>query len=254
MLKQYFDLILYKTYADLRAETERTYLGFLWWVFEPILFMGVFYLVFGVLFNNGIERFTQFLLIGLVTWQWFKSSLAHGEQTILANRPLIQQIYLPKIVFPIILVLTDSVKFVFIFVLLLVFLWSTGSLPGTAYLALPLVLFVELLFILACTLLLAAIVPFIPDLRFVTENFLTAVFFMSGLFFKAAETVPPHLQFYFYLNPMANLIEDYRHILMYNQLPNWTALLVIALVSLAGIVFSAWLIRRFEFLYPKITA
>lgn len=254
MFKQYLDLILYKTYADLRAETERTYLGFLWWIFEPIMFMGVFYMVFGVLYKNNIENFAQFLLIGLVVWQWFKSSLAHGEQSILQNRPLMQQVYLPKLVFPIILMLTDSVKFLFVFALLLLFLWSSGYLPNQYYVALPLVLLVQWLFIFACTLFLSAIVPFVPDIRFVVENFLTAVFFMSGLFFKASEFVPQELQFYFYLNPMANLIEDYRHILMYGQWPDWSALWMIALVSALGIAFSIWLLRRFEYIYPRITA
>ncbi len=254
MIKQYLDLILYKTYADLRAETERTYLGFLWWVFEPILFMGVFYVVFGILFDNGIQNFPQFLLIGLVTWQWMKSCFSHGEQTILNNHPLMQQIYLPKILFPIILVLTDSVKFVFIFTLLLIFLWTTAYPPTTTYLALPVLLFVQLLFIFAGTLFLAAIVPFLPDLRFVIENFLTAVFFMSGLFFKAADLVPEHLQFYFYLNPMATFIEDYRKVLMYQQWPDWNALLMISVFSVLGIIFSTWLLRRFEYVYPKITA
>jgi len=254
MFKQYFDLILYKTYADLRAETERTYLGFLWWVFEPILFMGVFYVVFGILYPNNIENFTQFLLIGLVTWQWFKSSLAHGELSVLHNHAVMQQVYLPKFLFPIIVILTDSVKFVFVFLLLMIFLWGTGYLPNQYYAALPLVLVVQWLFIFACTLFLSAIVPFIPDIRFVVENFLTAIFFMSGLFFKASEFIPKDLQFYFYLNPMANLIEDYRNILMYQQWPDWGALWIITLVSMLGIAFSLWLLRRFEYIYPRITA
>lgn len=41
-LFRYSELIIYKTYADLKAETERTYLGFLWWIFEPLLYMSVF--------------------------------------------------------------------------------------------------------------------------------------------------------------------------------------------------------------------
>jgi lipopolysaccharide transport system permease protein len=54
-----------------------------------------------------------------------------------------------------------------------------------AYLALPAVLMVQLLLTTALTLFLAAIVPFLPDLRFVIENILLAVFFMSGIFIKS---------------------------------------------------------------------
>ncbi|MEZ5582911.1 MAG: hypothetical protein R3F37_09200 [Candidatus Competibacteraceae bacterium] len=38
---RYIELIIYKTYADLRTETEKTYIGFFWWVIDPIMYMCV---------------------------------------------------------------------------------------------------------------------------------------------------------------------------------------------------------------------
>jgi lipopolysaccharide transport system permease protein len=254
MLLNYIDLILYKTYADLRAETERTYLGFLWWIFEPIMFMLVFYVIFGVLLQRGSEDFVAFLLVGLITWQWLAATINHGGQTILGNRLLMLQVYLPKLIFPIILILTDSVKFIFVFSLLLLYLWFTGFPPNLTYLALPLLLLTQFLLISACTILFAVIVPFLPDLRFVVQNILQAVFFMSGIFFHAAEVVPVDYQGYFYLNPMACLIEDYRAVLMYAQWPDWSTLAIIATVSVVTLALAAWLAHYFDYLYPKITS
>ena len=250
-LARYIELILYKTYADLRAETERTYLGFLWWIFEPVLYMTVFYVFFGLLLGHKTDDFVPFLLIGLTAWQWFKSCLSHGSETILGARHVMQQIHLPKVIFPIILILTDSVKFLFIFTLLLIFLWSYGYTVSSAYLALPVLLIVQLLFTTAITLFLAAIVPFVPDLRFVVENLLTAVFFMSGIILKA-EAVPETYRGYYYLNPIVNIIEDYRNILMYGTWPNWSTLLIITVISLIAIGLGNRLIAHFEYLYPKI--
>jgi lipopolysaccharide transport system permease protein len=250
-LSRYSELILYKTYADLRAETERTYLGFLWWIFEPILYMGVFFVLFGLLLSRGTEDFVPFLLVGLTIWQWFKSCLTHGSETILGAHQLMQQVYLPKVIFPIILILTDTVKFAFIFVLLLIFLWFYGYGIGWPYLALPIVLIVQLLFIAALTFLLAAIVPFLPDLRFVVENLLMAVFFMSGIF-MSAEIVPEAYRGYYYLNPMVNLIENYRNILMYHAWPDWSTLFIIGSLSIIGIGLAIRFIAHFDYLYPKI--
>ena len=42
MMNHYLELILYKAYADLRVEAARGYLGMLWWVLEPVLYMGAF--------------------------------------------------------------------------------------------------------------------------------------------------------------------------------------------------------------------
>ncbi len=250
-LFRYIELILYKTYADLKAETQRTYLGFLWWIFEPIMYMGVFYVFFGLLLGRNTDNFVPFLLIGLTAWQWFKSCLSHGAETILGAHHLMQQVYLPKVIFPIILILTDTVKFIFIFILLLIFLWLYGYQIGLSYFALPLVLIVQLLFTATLSFLLAAIVPFIPDLRFVVENLLIAVFFMSGIIIKA-DAVPEIYRNYYYLNPIVNIIESYRNILMHNIWPNWSALLIIGMISLVGIWLATRLIAHFEYIYPKI--
>ena len=252
MLAGYIELIAYKTYADLKAENERTYLGFLWWIFEPILFMGVFYLVYGVLLAQGQVDFVAFLLIGLTTWQWLKSCISHGSSTIYGGHALMQHIHLPKVIFPIVLILTDTFKFVFIFVLLLFYLWGSGHPPQLSYLALPLVLLVELLLITAITFWIAAIVPFLPDVRFVVETILQAVFFLSGIFFSA-DTIPVQYHGYFYLNPMATLIEDYRNVLLHGQWPDCSGLALIGSLSVVGIWLGARLIQHFEYLYPKVT-
>jgi len=251
MLSQYLGLILYKTYADLRAETERTYLGFLWWVFEPIMFMGVFYLFFGVLMARGTDDFVSFLLVGLTAWQWFKSGLAHGGEAILQGHGLIQHVKLPKIIFPIILMLTDGVKFMFILALLLLFLWLKGYGVGTAYLALPIVVFVQFMLIVGISLVLAAVIPFFPDLRIVIDNVLQAVFFMSGIFMDAS-IVPERFHTLYYLNPMVNLIDSYRQILMHNTLPDWSALAWISLFSIICMIIGQRLISKYEYIYPKI--
>lgn len=248
---RYSELILYKTYADLRAETERTYLGFLWWVFEPIMYMSVFYVFFGILLAQKTTNFVPFLLVGLTAWQWLKSCLSHGSETILGGYGLMQQVYLPKVIFPIILILTDTVKFIFIFVLLIIFLWLYGFSINITYLALPILLIVQLLFTTALTLILAAIVPFLPDLRFVVENVLLAVFFMSGIIVDA-NAIPEAYRVYYYMNPIVSIVESYRHILMDQVWPNWFALFIIGIISLIGIWFGNWLIRRFEYIYPKV--
>jgi len=252
MFKQYLEVILYKTYADLRAENQRTYMGFLWWIFEPIMYMTVFYVVFALALQNNKEDFVPFLLIGLSIWQWMKSCLTHGSESILNNSQLMQHVYLPKVIFPTISIFTNSVKFIFIFILLILYLWSEGYHPTLSYLALPLVLLVELLFIIAVTYLMAAIVPFIPDVRFVLENFLQAVFFMSGIFFTVS-AIPEKYQVWFYLNPMASLIESFRTILMHEQWPNFYHLAIISLLSVVVMVFALFLLRRFEYVYPKIS-
>lgn len=248
---RYRELILFKAYTGLRAEASRTYLSALWWVFEPILAMSVYYVVFGLLFQRGTEDYVPFLLIGLVSWQWFANSIKHGMTAIQGNGRLMTQVDLPKEVFPSIDLAMDAVKFAFVFVLLLGFLWIYGFDVGPAYLALPVVLAIEMVLVVTFTYLVSAIIPFLPDLKYLIDALLHLIFFLSGIFFSGTE-VPDQYQAYFYLNPMANMIEAYREILMFGNWPDWMALLKVGVFAIMTLYVAQSLIRKFDHIYPRI--
>jgi lipopolysaccharide transport system permease protein len=247
----YRDLVLYKAMAGLRSEAARNYLSFLWWVLEPLLSMLVFYIVFGLLIQRGTEDFVPFLLIGLVSWHWFANTIKHSMTSIYGNGRLMNHVDLPKVIFPSVVIVMDLVKFSFVLLMLLLFLWLYGFDIGLPYLALPLVLGTQFLLIIGLSYLAAAIIPFIPDLRFLVDTLLHLAFFLSGIFYAGA-SIPEQYRFYFYLNPMANLIEAYRDIFMDNAWPDWTPLLVITLFSITVVYAGQRLIRRFEYLYPRM--
>ncbi len=247
----YFDLIVYKTFADLRAETAKTYIGILWWVFDPIITMLIFYVVFGLLMKRGTEDFVPFLLIGLVIWQWFRQTIMHGANSIIVGRHLMKQVYIPKIIFPIIEILKDLVKFSIVLGILLVFLWIYGFSINFSYLALPFLLLTQFILIVSFTFLLAALVPFLPDIKVLAEHILQMLFFLSGIFFPGS-SIPEHYQIYFYLNPMANMIELYRDVLMYGKWPNWSVLITIFLLATLLLAIAYWLLARNDHRYPKL--
>src|SRR5215469_13118524 len=245
------ELILFSTYAELRAERARSYLGLLWWVAEPAMNMAVYYLVFAVIFKMGGPDYIPFLLIGLTLWQWFKSCISHGGYSIWQQLPLIRQVKLPLQVFPSVQILADTVKFLCILAILLVVLWSTGYPPNAAYFALVPVLLVELVFVAACTYIVAAVVPLVPDLRFIIEQVLQVMMFLSGVLF-ALDGLPEGLRRWFEINPIVELVAAGRGILMHGQWPNWASLGRVALISLALYAFGAWLIQRLTPRYVKL--
>lgn len=250
-LFHYLDLIFYKTYADLRAESERTYVGFLWWLLDPALLMVTFYIVFGILLNQRDSDFLPNLMVGLIVFQWFQNAVSHGTMTIINGRTLMRQVYLPKVIFPIINILADSAKFLFVFCILVALVNLMNHPISWAYLAIPVLWIVELLLIAAVAFFVAAVTPFLPDLRLLFDQLLQLMFFLSGVFFSA-ETIPEQYRSYFYWNPMASLIESYRKILLRGEFPDGSSLIFVTLFALIGISFSVWLINRFDRVYPKV--
>lgn len=252
-IHRYKDLIFYKAWANLRSEARGYYVGYAWWIFEPAIEMLVFYLVFNVLFHRGESDFIQFLLIGLVVWKWFGTTVQHCGNSMMGAKVLIQQTALPKIIFPSVYLLTDTFKAAIVAVLVLILLFSTGYPPNPAYLALPILLITQFLLITAVGYTLAAIVPFFPDLGILVNLLLRMLWFLSGIFFNP-RSISEAKRDLFFMNPMARLIDNYRGIFLHQEFPKLKPLLVIACLSIIVIHLASNFISRRDTLYPRIVA
>lgn len=248
---QYREMIIHSVYADLRSEIARRLLGFLWWILEPLMFMAVFYLVFGLGLRQGGEGYVAFLLTGMVVWKWFDSSVRQCSAVIAMNGGLIQQVYMPKYALALIQILGSTFKFSIVFVILLGLIWGLGNHPSVAWLYVPLLLLVQFFLITAIGFFLAAIVPFAQDLKQVVDNLLMLMMFMSGIFFSV-DALPEEFERYFYLNPMAGLIESYRVVLLDGHAPNLSMLLESLLVALPFFLVGMFILRRYDRRYPKM--
>lgn len=245
------EFIWYRALAEIRADVSRGFLGFAWWIIEPVLYMGAFYLIFGVVFQQRGENYVPFLLSGLVAWKWFASSVQNGATSVSRNMPLIYQVYLPKVVFPVIALTISGLKFSFVFAILLVFLLVSGVPVTTAWFTdLPLLLLLQFVLMLGLATTLAAVEPFVPDLKFLIDNGLLLLFFLSGIFFRV-DAIPDSLRIYFELNPMAVIIHGYREVLISGQHLQWHAMLPVVLTSLCFLVLGGFLLRRWDRAYAK---
>ncbi len=248
---RYFELVLYKGLADLNSEASRAYIGFVWWVLEPLLYMGAFYVAFGLGLRSGGAGMLFFLLCGLVPWKWFASTVSNGSHTIQNNVGLIQQIYLPKYILPWISLVTSGVKFMITLGLLLLLALFVGHGPSVEWVGLPAVIVTEMLLAVSVASLTAAIVPLLPDLGLIVDNGLIVMMFMSGIFFNT-HNLPPKMRAIVELNPMVAVINGFHDILMDGHWPNWIALAWVAAFSLVMYAIAYAILRHFDRIYPKV--
>lgn len=245
-------LIWFGALAELRSESNRTYAGFLWWLLEPLLLLVVYYVVFKLIFHNPMENFALFLFSGIVVWRWFNSAVMRSAASLINSRGLIQVVKIPKEFFPLKIVIVDCVKFLFTLLAVILVASAAGVLPGSAYLCLPLLIILQLFLISGSCLVVAALVPFMPDLQMVLTTGLLLLMFLSGIFYSIdAITGPIHTLIR--LNPMALLIEQYRQVLLSNQMTSLASLGYIALTALLLNLLGISLLRRWDKHYPKLS-
>lgn len=247
------EILFYQAYCQLRVESERLYVGYLWWALETVLEMAVLYVVFRSILGSPIEHYLSFLLCGLVSWRWLAQSVTRAAPSILQNQPLASQVLVPKLIFPLAMLITDAVKFAVGLVVLLLFLHLDGFAVTRAWTAFPFVLGVQFLFTTALSLWLAALVPFLRSILVGMDVALRFGMFVSGVFFDIARAGEP-LKSWLAWNPMAVLLDAWRGVLMRGQWPDASKLALIAIASIAATAAAHVFVRRRELLYPRLPA
>lgn len=247
------EILFYQAYCQLRLESERLYVGYLWWPLETMLEMAVLYVVFRGVVQVPGEHYLSFLLCGLVCWRWFAQSVVRAAPSILHNQPLASQVFVPKLVFPVAMLVADAAKFAVGLAVLLLFLCLDGYRPSVALTAFPLVLAVQFLFQTALALWIAALVPFFRSLLVGLDVALRFGMFASGVFFDAARVSDP-LRSMLACNPMTLLLDAWRRVLMQGRIPDFPALGAVAAVSILAIAAVKSFVARRERLYPRLPA
>ena len=247
-------IVFYKSIADLKTESSRYFLSFLWWIIDPLIYFVVLYVLFSGGFRGGGQgaEYGVYLIIGLGVYRWFSSTVTSSTLSITLNNNLSQQVYIPKWSFPLNVLFVNSVKFAVIFIMVLIFVLVSGYPITSSYLMLPVVIILEAMLIFGMSLLLAGVLPFIPDLQFAVNNIMMALFFLSGVF-NDVSTLSEKMLNLFYWNPVAAIINAYRDILMGGVWPDWTHLLRVFVISTVLILVSYYFVNRMDKVYPKIS-
>lgn len=249
--RQFWDVFFVKLFFNLRAEASKTYLSYFWWLFEPLLYVSVLFIVFGIFMNRGGEDFLLFLVCGQVPFLWFSKSVQNASNSIMVNRSLINQTLVPKVLFPLLTVSQDFVKQSVVFILLFSLLYTVKGEVYFSWIYLPCLLITQVLLIIAVSFFVSAIVPFIPDFRYLVSTGMMLLMFGSGIFYSYKEVLLQEHQELFLLNPIARLIKEYRAVLLYGEAPDLIPLALISALSLVVIFIMLTVFRSFESAFAR---
>lgn len=241
-----------KLVFNLKSEASKTYLSYAWWLLEPALLVAVFYIVFAIFLGKGNEDFVVFLVCGAIPFAWFDKSITNSAGSIIGGYGLINQASVPKALFPMLVVFQDAFKQSVVFVCMFAFLVANGMEVNWTTATVFAVILSQLLFVCAFALVVASITPFLPDFKLLISSLMLALMFGSGVFYSYLDVLKPEHRAFFLMNPMANLIKNYRQVLMENTVPDWTALGYICLFSAVVILIMNRYFKKRDTIYARL--
>jgi lipopolysaccharide transport system permease protein len=242
-LAHWRDLLLELVRRDMKLRYQRSVLGLAWSLLNPLAQLLVFSFVFQQIVPLNIPNYAAFLFTGLLAWNWLSTSLNAGAGAIVDHRDLVKRPGFPLSVLPVVIVTTQALHYLLALPALLGYLVWIGLYPGAAALLLPLVFAVQFLFLLGVVFFLASMHVTFRDTQYLLGIALMLGFYLSPVLYQTGQ-VPGRFQWVYQINPAAVLLDAYRAVLLDGRPPNWIALSLLALVSLALIAVGRGLFMR----------
>ena len=112
-LWEYWELLYFLTWRDIKVRYKQTLLGGLWAILQPFCMMVVFSLFFGKLAqipSDGVP-YPIFAYAGLLPWTFFSKGMTDSANSLVGSQNLITKVYFPRLVIPISSVLSGVVDF-----------------------------------------------------------------------------------------------------------------------------------------------
>jgi lipopolysaccharide transport system permease protein len=239
------DLLIYLVKSGLKADHRNSYLGYFWWLLDPLLNVLVYYFLMVIILGRGGENYEIYLVIGLVSWRWTNTAINTSAKSIVKYSSIINQVYLPKSIFPLTATFTQLINFAFGLIIIGAFLVIFGVMPSWQIIYIPIIIFVQLLFLMAISLIVAYACVFIRDIDNILSHILRIIFYASPIIWMGSR-LPEEYSWIVDINPIAILVDSYRDVIMYHTTPNFIELLIIGVISILLIIIMLFFYSRNE--------
>ncbi len=252
--KKYWNFCCYSAYCHLCSDISNLRFGWLWWVAEPLLFMGVYTVLFTFVFNRDMSYLMAYISAGLMMWNFFQRSITSSVTLVKHYSGLLHRVYMPKYVLIFSTMLYNAFKMFINFMIVLVFMvYYRVPVSFTALQFFP-VLLTFLLFTFGCCVWLLHLGVYLPDTKKIVAVLMKVLFYLSGVFFSLDSRIKGNLGgFLLRVNPVGRLLHEARNALLYNISVSVRPIVLVFVFSVILSLSGIFVVTRYEQHYIKVS-
>jgi ABC-type polysaccharide/polyol phosphate export permease len=239
---------------ELRQKYQGSALGVLWYLVNPLVLMGAYSVMFGLVLKSpvkGVTHYPLFILVGIVVWTFFSQSLLSAAPSLIDQASLVRKARFPRETIPGSVVTVQLVIFLALIAIVgPVVLIAQGSF-SVALLALPFFIACLYGFTLGLSLCVAALHAYFRDVAPILAAVLLPWFFVTPIFFRASDFpgsdahpwLEPLLR---WVNPVAPFIDAIRSVLYDGRGPGWPTVGYVVAAAVIVLPAGLALFRRMQ--------
>ncbi|WP_026910168.1 ABC transporter permease [Patulibacter minatonensis] len=235
---------------ELRQKYQGSVLGLLWYLVNPLLLLGAYYLMFGVVLKPGFSHpsYPLFIMTAMVVWLFVQSTLGAAGDSLLSQAALLRKARFPREIIPTAVVTVQAMTFLALLVVVSVLTVAFQGTLGAQLLLLPVVVVLLLAFVQGLALAISALHAHFRDVQPIVGAILVPWFFVTPIFYRPTDITDQELARFAleWLNPVAPFAEAVRTILYDGNVPSASTWLYLALVGAVALVVGAAIFRRLQ--------
>jgi len=246
------DLLLTLAQRDVKLRYRQTAVGVLWVVLQPLLAAGIFAFVFGKVANlpapKGVPYFV-FSYAGLLGWNIFSGTVLKVSASMVQNANLVSKVYFPRLILPLSMMFSTLIDFAVALALLPVLMLIAHIAPSLSLLTLPLWFALILMLALGVGMVTSALAVTYRDVQYVIPVLLQFFLYASPVAYMlsyALTKIPPAFRPFYFLNPMAGLLEAFRWSLLGHEILPIAPVVYAAIVSVLIFFGGAFAFKKME--------
>jgi ABC-2 type transport system permease protein/lipopolysaccharide transport system permease protein len=234
---------------DFRARYKQALLGVAWAILNPLTLVLVFTFTirkFAHVDTHGVP-YPVWAYTGLVAWTFFAGAATTATTCLVNNQALLNKVSFPREAFPVAAVGLSCIDTAMSMIGLVAYFVIFGFVPAATLYWVPVIFVVQLAFTLGFSLIVSIVVVYLRDLRQIAPIIIQIGLFATPVAYNITQLLkPPWRVIYCTLNPMAPVIDSYRRVLLYGQMPQWGYLLPGAAMSFLLLAVGLRLFKRLE--------
>lgn len=197
---------------DFQQQYMGSYLGVVWIVLQPLLFITILYTVFTLGFRAGVSGdmpFSIYLVTGMVAWLHFAANFSANTTVISGYSFLIKKVDFRLSVLPIVKLTSSLVAHIFLIAVAISLAWYQGYPPTFYTLQIIYYLIAMSALLLGLGWMTSSTNIFVKDVAKIVSIFVQFGFWLTPIFWNIS-MVPEKYRWIIELNPMVYIITGYR--------------------------------------------
>jgi ABC-2 type transport system permease protein len=241
---------------DLAIKYQRSVLGYLWSLIEPLTMGAIYWFVFGVLYKTGSRfegaSYPLFILSGIFAWQWFSSALSESTGALTAQARLITTIKVPREIFPIGRVTGRFAEYLAgLPVLVAAAIIFHGHVTWRTAVGIPLAVLLQFTLLIGVSLLLSSLNVMLPDVERFIRLAQRMLLYCAPIIYPLervldATGVPNWVKLLYQANPLVGIMQLQHAAWFPSEWPSVGLLLSSAVGCVAVLVAGWWAFHRLE--------